>query len=266
MVKPNVIVLTGFGLNCEEETAFAFEKVGGSAKIVHLADLIDKTYKLSDYQILAIPGGFSYGDHTGSGNAFASKMKNHLQDEVLEFARQDKLAIGICNGFQIMTRLGLLPAVNNNYSEAQGALLHNDSARYTTRWVDLSFSGKSPWVTDLRRVSVPIAHGEGKWHVSPDVLVDMKKKDMIAAKYIHGNICKYQDLAANPNGSLESIAAVTDESKRIIGMMPHPERAIEFTQLPNWTLIKETCKREGKEVPKEGDGLAVFRNGVNYFS
>lgn len=260
----NVLVLTGYGINCDEETKFAFEKAGANADIAHVNDLIDGRKRLSDYRILAFPGGFSYGDDTGSGNALANKIKNHLWSELEKFVEWDNLVIGICNGFQVLVNLGLLPALDG-YGKRQAALVHNDSARYLDRWVDLRFSGKSPWVRGIERLSLPIAHGEGKFFAEPAVLKQLVANSQIAAKYIEGEICKHQNLEANPNGALEDIAGITDKTGRIIGMMPHPERAITFTHLPHWTLLKEKFRREGKPLPEEGPGLQIFRNAVEYF-
>lgn len=254
MVK--VIVLTGYGINCEQETKHAFELAGASANIVHLTDLIAAPKSLDKYQIMAIPGGFSFGDDTGSGKAYANEMKNHLSLELKKFIVKDKLIIGICNGFQILTHLELLP----------GALVHNQSARYSDRWVDLKIENNSPWLTGIKTLSVPIAHGEGKYYVPEKILTEIKKKNMIALKYIKGDMCKYQNLPANPNGSIDDIAGVTDKTGKILGLMPHPDRAIFFNELPNWPLLKEKYLREGKEIPKFGPGLPLFQNAVDYFS
>ena len=265
MATPTVLALTGYGINCDEETKFAFEKAGAKTDIVHINDLIDGHRRLGDYQILAFPGGFSYGDDTGSGNALANRIRNHLWDEVKRFVDDDHLAIGICNGFQVMVNLGLLPALNGNYGERRVALVHNDSARYLDRWVDLQFQGSSPWIKGIDRMSVPIAHGEGKFFVDDYTLAELRDKGIVAARYVTGDICNYQSLPANPNGSLDNIAGITDESGRLIGMMPHPERAIDFTHLPHWTLLREQYKREGKELPREGSGMKIFENAVAYF-
>lgn len=261
----NVLIFSGYGLNCEEETKFAFEGAGAKADIVHINDLIDGHKRLKDYQILAFPGGFSYGDDTGSGNAYANRIKNNLQDDLMKFVQGDRLVIGICNGFQILTNLGILPALDGNYGERQVALTHNDSARYLDRWVDLQAEGKGPWLDGIDKLSLPIAHGEGRFYTDADTLKRRKRRNLIAFRYVNGEVCEYQRLKANPNGSLDDIAGITDESGRILGMMPHPERAIDFTHYPNWTLLKELLKREGKELPKEGQGLAILRNGVKYF-
>lgn len=265
MSKPKIIVLSGYGLNCEEETKYAFELAGAKGNIVHINDLIDGFFKLNDYKIMAIPGGFAYGDDTGSGNAYALKLKNHLWEKLVKFVNKDNLVIGICNGFQILVNLGLLPALNINYGKRDVALLHNDSARYIVRWVDLEIKNKTPWFKNIKNISLPIAHGEGKFFAEKNIIKKLKEKNIIAAKYMKGEICRLQSLEANPNGALENIAAITNETGKILGMMPHPERAIFFTQLPHWTLIKEEYKRKNKKLPKNGPGLQIFQNAVKYF-
>src|SRR3989338_3943741 len=158
MKKVNVLVFSGYGLNCEEETQYGFQLAGGRADIVHINDVIDGKAKLSDYHILAFPGGFAYGDDTGSGKAYANRVKNHLGAELEKFLREKKLIICICNGFQILTQLGILP----------GALTYNDSNRYIDRWVDLKAEGmavgekQSPWLAGVTSLSVPVAHGGGE--------------------------------------------------------------------------------------------------------
>ncbi|MFH1916452.1 MAG: phosphoribosylformylglycinamidine synthase I [Nanoarchaeota archaeon] len=265
MAKPHILVLTGYGINCDEETAYAFEQAGGIAEIVHINDLIDSHKHLQDYNILAFPGGFSYGDDTGSGNAFANRIRNHLWDEMQAFVAGDRLSIGICNGFQIMANLGLLPGLDGMYGERTVALTHNDSARYLDRWVDLRMEGHSPWTRGIDEISMPIAHGEGRFFTDEKTLTRLREENLIAARYISGEVCKEYGCAANPNGSIENIAGITDPSGRLFGMMPHPERAIAFTHLPHWTRLKEVYKRAGKEIPEEGHGLQIFQNGVAYF-
>lgn len=265
MAKPNVLVFSGYGLNCEEETAYAFRLAGAKADIVHINDLIDNSKKLNQYQILVLPGGFSYGDDTGSGNAYASKVKNYLWERIEKFITGNRLVIGICNGFQIIVNLGLAPALNNKYGSRQVALTHNSSARYIDRWVDLKVKNHSPWLEGISQLSLPIAHGEGKFYADNQILNNLSKKNLIAVKYTRGEICKYQNLKANPNGSLQNIAGITDETGRILGLMPHPERAIFFHHWPHWPYLKEKYLREGKKIPRFGPGLKIFENGVNYF-
>ena len=266
MAQPRVLVLAGYGINCEEETRFSFQLAGARAEIVHINDLIEGRQDLLNYQILTFPGGFSYGDDTGSGNAFAHRVKNHLWDQVLSFVRGDRLVIGICNGFQILVNLGLLPATGGNYGHRQVALTHNRSARYLVRWVDLEAHGDGPWLRGVDQISLPIAHGEGKFYAPEDVLQDLKDRELIALRYTAGEICSHLGLAPNPNGSLMDIAGITDPTGRLLGMMPHPERAIDFTHLPHWTWLREKYQREGKELPAEGPGLRIFQNGVRYFA
>jgi len=253
-MKPKVIILSGYGLNCEDETKYAFELAGGQGQIVHINDLIKNKNLLNNFQIMAVPGGFAYGDNTGAGNAFSLKLKNHLWENISKFVKKDSLVIGICNGFQVIVNLGLVPALNNKYGERQAALLSNESARYTTGWFDLKIVSDTPWLYGIKEISLPIAHGEGKFFASGEILKQINKKKFVAIKYVN-----------NPTGTLENIAGITDESKRIFGLMPHPERAMFFTQLPNWPYLKEKYKREGKELPKFGPGLKIFQNAVKYF-
>lgn len=266
MTAPRALILSGYGLNCEEETKFALELAGGRADIVHINDLIENPKRLSDYQILAFPGGFSYGDDTGAGNAFANKLQHHMGAELAAFVARDTLTVGICNGFQIIANLGLVPATNKDYGKRSVALVHNQLARYTTRWVDLEVANSSPWLAGLQRLSLPIAHGEGKLFADDATIQRLKKADQIALRYVSGEVCAYADLPANPNGSLDDIAGITDTTGRVLGLMPHPERALFFTHQPHWPILSERLKREGKPIPSEAFGSAIFRNAVNYFS
>lgn len=255
--------MSGYGLNCEEETKFAFEKAGGKADIVHINDLIQDPKILSKYDILAFPGGFSYGDDTGSGKAYANKMKNHLAKELKEFVERDTLTIGICNGFQIITNLGLLP----------GGLTHNIGGVYIDRWVDMEVKSSprhggagSPWLKGIKEISLPIAHGEGRYIVENKKYTEMKKKGQIAFVYKKGDMCKFQNLNANPNGAMHEIAGVLGYNGRVLGLMPHPERAMFFHHRPDFALEKELLKRKGRKIPEYGQGLEIFKNAVDYFN
>lgn len=266
MIKPKVLILSGYGLNCEEEEAFAFELAGGESTIVHINDLIDKKVKMSDFQILVFPGGFSYGDDTGAGKAYANRMRDHLWKDLQKFISGDKLIVGFCNGFQIMANLGLLPALNWEYGARQVALQYNKNARYINRWVDLKVGGKeTPWLAGIDNFSCPIAHGEGRFYASDETLKEISEKGLAVLKYYEGDICKYQNIEPNPNGSIESIAGIVDETGKIFGLMPHPERALFFNQRPDAPLLKEQFKRQGKKIPKEGPGLQIFKNGIAFF-
>ncbi|OGI63302.1 hypothetical protein A2818_01600 [Candidatus Nomurabacteria bacterium RIFCSPHIGHO2_01_FULL_40_12] len=257
--KPKIIIMSGYGLNCEEETKFAFELAGAKmnicADIVHINDLIAKPKILAQYQILVFPGGFAYGDDTGSGKAYANKFKNHLAKELAEFLSRDTLIIGICNGFQIITNLGILP----------GALTYNKNPLYTNRWVDLEVVGKenkSPWLKGIKRLSLPIAHGEGRYIIDPERRPSVsygasKKKTEVALRYVKGPICKFQNLEKNPNGSDFDVAGVNAYNGRVLGLMPHPERGMFAHQNPMWYMAKKGSK--------EGMGLRIFKNAINYF-
>lgn len=247
--------MSGYGLNCEEETKFAFESAGGKADIVHINDLIENPKILEAYNILAFPGGFSYGDDTGSGKAFANKFKNHLQKDLDAFIARDTLTIGICNGFQIITNLGLVP----------GALAHNASAMYIDRWVDMEVVGSSPWLKGIKKISLPIAHGEGRYIIDEKEYKKMMKNKQIAFKYTKGEMCEFQNLKANPNGAMHDVAGVLSENGKVLGMMPHPERAMFFHHRPDFQLKKEIVKRKKQKLPEEGLGILLFKNAINYF-
>src|SRR3989344_8148193 len=216
--KPRVLIFSGYGLNTEDETKSAFEMAGATADIVHINDIIARPAMLDKAQIVVFPGGFSYGDDTGSGKAYANRVKQHLGDALQKFLARDTLAIGICNGFQIITNAGILP----------GALISNDSARYICRWVDLSTEGgyasggevnKSPWLAGIKTLSIPIAHGEGKYYAPAETLAKLsagggpasggKSENAVALRYVEGETSKHFDMPANPNGSLENIAGIT---------------------------------------------------------
>lgn len=266
-MKPNVVVFSGYGFNCEEETKFAFEAAGATADIVHVNDIISTTNLLANYQIMALGGGFAYGDDTGAGNAYANKIKNHLWEDLLTFIEKDKLILGICNGFQVLMNLGLVPAINKQYGAREMGLMPNETPRYTVRFVDLKVeSKKSPWYKDMKEFSLPVANGEGRLFAPKEVMKIINEHDLVGARYVQGEMSTYLNLPFNPNGSIEDIASMTDETGRVMGLMPHPERSMFFTQLPNWELLKENYIKEGKKIPEFGPGMQIFKNGVAYFT
>ncbi len=255
MKRPHVIIFSGHGLNTEDETKTAFESVGATADIIHINDIIARPAILDTAQIIVFPGGFSYGDDTGSGKAYGNRVKQHLGGAIEKFLARDTLMVGICNGFQIITSAGILP----------GALIANDSARYSCRWVDLEVKNDSPWLKGIKTMSVPIAHGEGKYYAPHETLEVLKKENAIALRYVEGETSKHFDMPANPNGSLQNIAGITGYNGRVLGLMPHPERAVRFIQLPHWTHQREEYVRQGRALPSEGSGLQLFKNAVHYF-
>jgi len=261
------LILTGYGINCDEETVHAFKKAGADARVVHVNDLISGKVKLDDFRIMAFPGGFSYGDDTGSGNALANRIRNNMWDMLARFVEEDNLVLGICNGFQVLMNLGLLPAIDGSYGTPQAALDHNRTARYECRWVSLKVqSSKSPFLSGIDDLRMPVAHGEGRFVCPDSTLRKLSDGGQVALRYTNADGSPADGrFPANPNGSLDDIAAITDPTGRVLGMMPHPERAVHFTNLDDWPLRKERLRREGKTVPEHGPGLAFFTNAVRYF-
>ncbi len=268
MANPLTLVLTGYGINCEEETAFAFEKSGSRTRIVHINDLIENKKLLEDYQILMFPGGFSYGDDTGSGKALANRIKNNLFEEIRKFMERDTLMLGICNGFQVLANLGVIPALNGFTGEAEVALEHNRSFRYQCRWIDVSVEQKSPsvFMRGIERLHIPVAHGEGNFYAPDKILAEIESENLVVMRYVKPDGSPaLQEFPYNPNGAMNDIAAICSLNGRIMGMMPHPERGMFFTQRNDWTYLKEKYKREGKDIPEFSDGIAIFKNATGYF-
>jgi phosphoribosylformylglycinamidine synthase len=263
-MKPRALILTGYGINCDYETEHAFNmpRVGGKAERVHVNDLIDSSIvgkSLNDYDILAIPGGFAYGDDIAAGKALANKLLNHLGEQLSQFIKDGKLIIGICNGFQVLVKMGLLPAVGKRYDEQQVTLTYNDSNKFEDRWVHLAADPKSHCIftRGVDNIYLPVRHGEGKL-VARDqqTLKELQKRGHVALRYVdeHGNRSGYP---YNPNGSQDNIAGLCDPTGRIFGLMPHPEAYMFPTCHPRWTREK---------VPAEGMGVAVFRNAVKFIN
>lgn len=252
MPKVKVCVLRTAGTNCDKETAFAFLKCRAAVELAHINQLISQEKDLSDYQILAIPGGFSYGDDIAAGKILANELKCKLSDALRQFIAAGKLIIGICNGFQILVKSGLLPG--NPEFRQEVSLIINDSGKFEDRWVYLRSQVKCVWTKGLPQVIyLPVAHGEGKF-IAQDkkVLSRLRKNRQIVFQYCdeRGSPSGYPD---NPNGSEDDIAGICDETGRVFGLMPHPERHIASLQHPR--RIDKT---------KQGDGLGIFRNGVAY--
>ena len=252
MRRPKVCVLRSAGTNCDQETAAAFSLAGASAELLHINSLVSNKRTLDDFGILALPGGFSYGDDIASGKIFANELRFKLIDSLRKFIADGKLIIGICNGFQILVKSGLLPG-DTNFSQTT-SLIINDSGKFESRWVYLKSNGHCVWTKGLKKIIyLPVAHGEGKFVVSDQqVLNRLKKNNQIVFQYSDraGNFSGYPD---NPNGSMENIAGICDEAGRVFGLMPHPERHIFGAQHPRKDKLK-----------KEADGLQIFKNGVNF--
>ncbi|MDO8488597.1 MAG: phosphoribosylformylglycinamidine synthase I [Candidatus Omnitrophota bacterium] len=253
MVKVKVCVLRSAGTNCDKETASAFKLAGAEAESLHINSLVGGVKTLNDFHILAFPGGFSYGDDIASGKIFANELRFKLADSLRKFIKDGKLIIGICNGFQILVKSGLLPGSKELKQDT--SLIINDSGKFEDRWVYLKPVGRCVWTKGLEKtIYLPVAHGEGKFvTLDKNVLSSLKKNKQIVFQYCNaqGKLSGYPD---NPNGSTENIAGICDETGRILGLMPHPERHVFGVQHPrNWNLKF-----------KAGDGLQIFKNGVKY--
>jgi phosphoribosylformylglycinamidine synthase I len=250
-------ILTGFGINCDYETAHAFRMAGAEAVRVHINDLIDGHDSLDNYQILAFPGGFSFGDDIASGKVLATKCIHALRDQLGAFIEAGKLIIGICNGFQVLTKMRILPGVSKDGTQ-DATLTLNDSGRFEDRWVNLRVNPDSPciWTKGIDELYLPVRHGEGKFVPANDsvrkALVD---NGQIVVQYAAPTGEPTMDYPLNPNGSLDAVAGVCDPTGRIFGLMPHPEGHIFPTQHPRWTR---------QPLPAEAPGVAVFRNAVEF--
>ena len=253
-----VLTLTGFGINCECETAHAFERAGAAAVLVHLNDLIEDPARLDACHILAIPGGFSFGDDVASGRILANRLRYSLGGPLERFVRAGKLAIGICNGFQVMVKMGILPLSNDGFTQ-EVTLTHNNSGRFENRWVYLDVDPATPcvWLKGVTRFEVPIRHGEGKFVARDEALFDaLAANGQLALRY--GNAAggpANGAYPANPNGSAGDVAGLCDPSGRIFGLMPHPEAFLERCNHPRWTR---------EDLPEEGAGLQIFKNAVEF--
>ncbi len=268
MPSPRVCVLRAPGTNCDPETAHAFESCGAKADRVHLLRLLENPKQLADYQILCVPGGFSYGDDIGAGVIFASHLHGKLSDVLREFLTKDKLALGICNGFQVLLKAGVLPDGTESLQAANEGrrdttLTWNNNGRYTALWVRLKVQKtKSVFLKGIDEIEMPIAHAEGRIAVEDKATLDRwRERGQIALTYTgngsSGASDELLDYPVNPNGSFANIAGLSDPSGRVLGLMPHPERFLFATQHPNWTRLG---------LRGDGDGLKLFRNAVEYFA
>ncbi len=261
------LVITGYGINSEEETSYAFEQAGFNSQIRHINDLIDNPQELEETQVLCIPGGFSYGDDTGSGNAFAQKMRLTLWDHLQKFIARDTLTIGICNGCQIVANLGLAPAIDKKYGERFVAVTHNLTARYQCRWVDVAVQDtKSPWLSGIKSMHIPVAHGEGRFMMSDETLKTLRDMKQIALRFVKPDGEKANgEFPFNPNGAMDDIAGMTDPTGRVLALMPHPERGMFTWQRDDYAILKDRARRDGKTLPERADGLKLFENAGAYF-
>ena len=259
-MKPRTLILRTAGTNCDLETAHAFELAGSRAEMLHLNRLLERPTLLRDYQILAIPGGFSYGDDIAAGRIFASQLVHHLGDPIRAFIDAGKPVIGICNGFQVLVKAGLLPGAIAGRAGAQlCTLAGNACGRFVDRWVKLAARGrKCVWTAGLDTLELPIAHGEGRFVAADDsVRRALWDNDQVALVYaLDDGSPAGGKFPENPNGSEDDIAGICDASGLVFGLMPHPERFVDPLQHPAWTS-------RGRKF-STGAGLAVFCNAVQH--
>ena len=258
MSAPRVLVLRTAGTNCDAEAARAFEMAGGSVAQRTLAEVLEKPALLGSSRILVFPGGFTYGDDVASGAVFAVKLRARLLPPLLEAVEKGALVIGICNGFQILVRAGLLPGLEGKAVPGEAALGFNDSARFEDRWVTLEgATDRSPWIRKGDLVDCPVAHGEGKFVPRDEgVLRRLREDGRVAFRYRMPEGAAPGAYPHNPNGSVDDIAGLCDATGQVLGLMPHPERNIHSWHHPVAT------RRPAPE--RAGSGLRVFENGVRW--
>lgn len=265
MATPRVLILRAPGSNCDQETAFAFETAGARPEVVHLNRLLEKPALAADFQILGVPGGFSYGDDLSAGRIFGNQIRHHLRDTLQEFRAAGKLILGICNGFQILIKSGIL--LPDRADEPQATLTLNDSGKFEDRWIWLrTASQKCVFLQGIESMYLPIAHAEGKF-IARDAatLAALESGGQLALRYdgpqngggeVARNEAGLLPYPHNPNGAQLNVAGLCDHTGRVFGLMPHPERHIDPTHHPRWT----------REPRERGDGLKLFENAVGYFA
>ncbi len=257
MKKVKTLVLRTAGSNCDYETVHAFQQVGSEVSLLHINQIIAGKIRLSDFHILAIPGGFTYGDDISAGKILANELKYKLTDQIAAFIAKGKLVIGICNGFQVLVKAGLLPEVSLSNGKQLATLANNDSGKFEDRWIYLKpISQKCIFTRRMEKLAYyPIAHAEGKFIPKDElVLQQLKTNDQIVFQYVNSN-GELDGYPWNPNGSIENIAGICDSTGRIFGLMPHPERHFHPTHHPRWA-------REGLKA--EADGVKIFKNAIAY--
>ena len=249
MGQPYALVLRAPGINCDEETADAWRAAGARVETLHVGRILERPEVLDRFGVVTIPGGFSYGDDLGAGRILATKL-NALGDALGRFRDRGGFILGICNGFQVLVRSGLLPGRG-----VAATLTRNDLGRFESRWVRLGPTpGRSPFLNDAEPMELPVAHGEGRFLTgTPEDLESLERSGRVVLRYLDVNDAATDQYPANPNGSLGAVAGLCDETGRILGLMPHPERHVMRLQHPRWTRIG---------LNGEGDGLRIFRNAV----
>jgi len=267
--KVRALVFTGFGLNCDLETAYALELAGAQVQRVHINAVVAGAVRLSDFQILAFGGGFGWGDDHGAGVLQAVRLRTHVGDQLLEFVARQGLIIGICNGFQALVNLGLLPGFDGDYQMRAIALTYNDCGNFRDDWVHLAVNPRTSCIftQGLESIDLPVRHGEGKFLADKSILARLNQSGQIVMRYALPNGLPAEGrFPHNPNGSLEDIAGVCDPSGRIFGLMPHPEAFNHWTNHPDWVREAQTRLRQGASIlpTMATPGIRIFQNAVAF--
>lgn len=258
MRKPHALIFGGLGINCEKEMAHACTIAGATATVIPIQAFLKGMVTLNEYQLLCFPGGFSFADELGAGKVLANRLMHvhsELKEKLVQFVDNGNAILGICNGFQLLVKLGLLPGKPGDQSVS---LAHNDSSRFENRWVHhLVEAPHSIFLKDLKSLYLPVRHGEGK-------LIGEWNQDFIALKYATEAGAPAHYFPANPNGSAHATAGLVDHTGRVLGMMAHPEAALYFTHDPRWPHEKQLRNRQGRALPVHADGYALFQNAIDY--
>ena len=266
--RPKSLVFFGNGINCENETAYANRLAGFDPEFIHIDEFAEDPRKIHRYTFLNFPGGFLDGDDLGSAKAQSIQWKyqkmagtgRRLLDELVKFVEEGKIIIGICNGFQLLVKTGLLPAVGKKYGVQTATLTANDSGRFVDRWTYLKVNPLSDCIFtyNMDKIYLPVRHGEGKCVVdSAETLSSIRAGGHIVLQYADDTGAVTTAYPDNPNGSVDSIAALCDDTGRVFGLMPHPEAFVRRVQHPRWTR---------EDLAEEGDGLSIFKNACKYIS
>lgn len=268
MTEVKALVLTGYGLNCDDETAHTLALAGAAPERIHINTLIAGDKLLSDYRILVFGGGFSWADDHGAGVIEAVRLKTNIGDQLLDFIECGNLVIGICNGFQALVNLGLLPGFDGDYRSRSVAMTYNDCGNFRDDWVSLRIDPASACVftRGIERIELPVRHGEGKFYADKPVIAKLIDRNQVVMQYADADGRPAEGrFPQNPNGSLNDIAGICDSTGRVFGLMPHPEAYHHPTNHPLWTRRKALQKRApGRAVEAEVTGIELFRNAVNY--
>jgi phosphoribosylformylglycinamidine synthase len=263
MAQPRILILRAPGTNCDKEAAHAFAQAGGVPETLHVNRVLEAPRRLAEFQVLCIPGGFSYGDDIAAGRILGNQMQHHLSDALETFREAGKLILGICNGFQVLLKTNLLAIADERGPTA--TLTLNDSGHFETRWVRLGVEpGRCVFLSGVQQMELPVAHAEGKFVARDDVVFGrMAATGQLVLRYTSGTgmprlagLATQVPYPANPNGAMGDVAGICDGTGQVLGLMPHPERFVDPTQHPRWT-------REPRKGA--GDGLQVFQNAVRYF-